>query len=246
MCCLGDRAPRLRPRIQVRPAMAHSDAESVEGRVSVRDPNADLSGVSFEGQVCVDRVGIGALNKLRKLSNSLAHGRELQTEITKHDAAELLCGTLLGTSNCLYVHAWQPSTDGAHMCQTRSRTKQVTPMRQPRAAGRSGPPWTRVSLVGPPHRWNFDGDVLVLLRAVASGGYPERATPARPRRTCPSRRGRIVDALHDAARTSLVIRNIRFETTKAPAAQVIDASRRRPPRCRPFGSGRPPPDAGSR
>ena len=49
MCCLGDRTPRLRPRIQVLPAIAHAVAEAVEGRVSVCDPNADLSGIPSEG-----------------------------------------------------------------------------------------------------------------------------------------------------------------------------------------------------
>ena len=53
-----DRTPRLRPRIQIRPPIARSVAEAVEGRVSAYDPNADLSGVPPEGQICVDRTSL--------------------------------------------------------------------------------------------------------------------------------------------------------------------------------------------
>ena len=45
------------------------------------------------------------LNRLRKLRNSLAHSGEKEIDITKHGAAELLCGALLGSSYCLYVHS---------------------------------------------------------------------------------------------------------------------------------------------
>ena len=47
----------------------------------------------------------GTLNRLRKLRNNVAHGRDQDIEITKHEAAELLCAALLGSSYCLYVQS---------------------------------------------------------------------------------------------------------------------------------------------
>lgn len=48
---------------------------------------------------------MGTLNRLRKLRNSVAHGREQEIDIAKREAAELLCGALLGSSYCLYMQA---------------------------------------------------------------------------------------------------------------------------------------------
>ena len=47
----------------------------------------------------------GMLNRLRKLRNSVAHGRDQDIEIDRHEAAELLCAALLGSSYCLYVQS---------------------------------------------------------------------------------------------------------------------------------------------